>query len=506
MQEKVYEYMKKHRMTQPGDRVIAAVSGGADSVCLFWLLAQQMQRGEILIRAVHVHHGLRGEEADRDAAFTEKLCQRFDVPCRIVRRDVAQIAAQEKMSVEEAGRMVRYQILEEMAKEWDEEAADGRECRIATAHHQGDSAETILYHLFRGSGLRGLSGIAPVRERVIRPILCVQKNEITAFLEKIGLDWCEDSTNGENHYMRNRIRNELLPWAEQHVNAQAAAHIVQAGERIAQVENFLEYSAANAYKDVIREEKAETVDKRAETKDDTRIGRLGDTVDTTNTVDTADTVATADTTNREETPAGILIQKEPLFVLHPVLRPYVVRLALEKMYGAGTNLGQVHLDAVMDLFEKQVGRERNLPGGILARRVYEGVRLEAGEHKLERSQLQGCRMVYEFSVFPYEKGMKIPQNQYTKWFDYDKIKGMVSVRHRKSGDFITISGGGRKSVKEYMIHEKIPRECRDKVELVADGSHILWIVGWRISEMYKVTEDTKRILQIRLDGGTQDGR
>ncbi|MDO4325043.1 MAG: tRNA lysidine(34) synthetase TilS [bacterium] len=460
MQEKVYEYMKKHRMTQPGDRVIAAVSGGADSVCLFWLLAQQMQRGEILLRAVHVHHGLRGEEADRDAAFTEKLCQKFDVPCRIVRRDVAQIAAQEKLSVEEAGRMVRYQILEEMAKEWDEEAADGGACRIATAHHQGDSAETILYHLFRGSGLRGLSGIAPVRERIIRPILCVQKNEITAFLEKIGLDWCEDSTNGENHYMRNRIRNELLPWAKKHVNAQAAAHIVQAGERIAQAENFLEYSAANAYKDVIR----------------------------------------------EETPAGILIQREPLLALHPALRPYVVRLALEKMYGAGTNLGQVHLEAVMDLFEKQVGRERNLPGGVLARRVYEGVHLETGERKLEMGPLQGCGMGYEFSVFPYEKGMKIPQNQYTKWFDYDKIKGMVSVRHRKSGDFITISGGGRKSVKEYMIHEKIPRECRDKVELVADGSHVLWIVGWRISEMYKVTEDTKRILQIRLDGGTQDGR
>ena len=243
---------------------------------------------------------------------------------------------------------------------------------------------------------------------------------------------------------------------------------------MAQAEDFLEYSAAKSYKDVIREMAGE-----------------------------------------------ILIQREPLFALHTALRSYLVRMALENLYGDKTNLKQAHVDAVMELFEKQVGRERHLPDGGLAKRVYEGVCLEMGqqrkeqaagtERKAEWKKKQETEQAvdasrYEFSVFSYEKGMKIPQNQYTKWFDYDKIKGMVSVRHRKTGDFITISGGGRKSVKEYMIHEKIPRECRDKVELVADGSHILWIVGWRISEMYKVTEDTKRILQIRLDGGTQDGR
>ena len=468
-------------MIQKNDRVIAAVSGGADSVCLFVMLVRLAQRGEITLRALHVHHGIRGAEADRDAAFTKELCDRFQIPCRMIKKNVKELALQNKMTLEEAGRIVRYQELERYATEWDEEIQDGRFCKIATAHHMGDNAETILYHMFRGSGLRGLSGITPVRGRIFRPLLCVEKEEITEFLKKESLDWCEDSTNQETQYMRNRIRKELLPWVKQYVNVEVISHIVKSGERIAQAEEFLEYSAEKCYPDIVKKEKN-----------------------------------------------GVRIIQEYFEQQHPAIRSCLIQMALEDVCKSRKDIGGVHVEAVRELLKKQVGKEINLPNGIQVKRVYEGIWITKERTEEKRSKREQGKQEYGISEekivgewtnekenklghyhltkFCYEKGMEIPQNQYTKWFDYDKIKDTVSFRHRQPGDFITIKGGGKKSVKEYMIHEKIPKEIRDSIDLAADGSHIMWIVGYRISEMYKVTEDTKTILQIKYDGGTEDGR
>lgn len=481
MWNKVQKFIEQNQMIQKDDRVIAAVSGGADSVCLFVMLVRMAQRGDITLRALHVHHGIRGAEADRDAVFTKELCERFQIPCRIIRKKVKELALQNKMTLEEAGRVVRYQELERYAAEWDEEMQDGRACKIATAHHMGDNAETILYHMFRGSGLRGLSGITPVRGRIFRPLLCVEKEEITEFLKKESLEWCEDSTNQETQYMRNRIRKELLPWVKQYVNAEAVPHIVKSGERIAQAEDFLEYSAAKCYPDIVKKEKN-----------------------------------------------GVRIIWESFEPQHPAIRSCLIQMALEEVCKSRKDIGGVHVEAVQELFKKQVGKELSLPNGIQVKRVYEGVWIKRESEKENTSkieQIQGEQETsgekiagewicegenradyYHLTTFCYEKGMEIPQNRYTKWFDYDKIKDTVSFRHRQSGDFITIKGGGKKSVKEYMIHEKIPREIRDSIDLAADGNHIMWIVGYRISEMYKVTEDTKTILQIQYDGGTEDGR
>ena len=161
LKQKVRQTIKEHHMLQPGDPVIIALSGGADSVCLLSLLADMREEFGLKLRSLHVHHGLRGEEADRDAAFSQKI-------------------SENGLSEEEAGRLIRYQALEETGKNWEKETK--RPVKIAVAHHSRDQAETILLNLFRGSGLGGLKGIPYVRENIIRPLLYADKEEILSNL------------------------------------------------------------------------------------------------------------------------------------------------------------------------------------------------------------------------------------------------------------------------------------------------------------------------------------
>ena len=453
MKHTVEKYIETYSMIQQNDNMIAAVSGGADSVCLLHLLVQIRTADGIRLRAVHVHHGLRGEEADRDAAFTEELCRKFDVPCRILHADVRGYAREHSVSEEEAGRILRYQLLEQEAQRWEAETG-GQNVKIAVAHHGDDSAETILYNLFRGSGLAGIGGIQPVRGRIIRPLLCVTRTEILEYLKKHGLEYCEDSTNQTDDYTRNRMRRIILPAITEQINPKASRHILQAGEKIRQAHEFLSDAADKWLISHRGEEKGTFV------------------------------------------PASLA--QEP-----PILQSYVLCRVLEEAAGTKKDFSSCHVETLMDLLAGTAGRKADLPEGIHAVREYEGLRIEkAGEKKEE------CPPELEMTVFAAEseENQEFPKNWYTKWFDYDKIKGKLSVRTRKTGDYITLKGGGRKSIKAYMIDEKIPAAQRESVYLLAEGSHVVWIIGYRISEYYKVGPQTTTILQVKVNGGEHHGR
>ena len=217
--QKVLGFMRNKHMTDRGDGVLAAVSGGADSVCLLLLLNGMAAELGIRVFAFHMNHGIRGEEADRDEQFVGELCKQLEIPLTVVHEKVETYAEEHGLSGEEAGRILRYRHLEETAESY--------QCtKIAVAHHEDDDAETVLLNLFRGSGLAGLSGIRPVRGKIIRPLLCVSRKEIEEYLKEQGFSWCEDSTNRENDYTRNKIRNELLPWVRENINSRAAEHIL----------------------------------------------------------------------------------------------------------------------------------------------------------------------------------------------------------------------------------------------------------------------------------------
>ena len=469
MLKKVRDYMREHEMTAPGDAVIVALSGGADSVCLLTVL-KQLATPEFLLRAVHVHHGIRGAEADRDETFAQKLCESLSVPLCVAYCHVPAYAAEHGLSEEEAGRILRYQVLEKEAGKWEQELPAGSRVKIALAHHRDDNAETILHHLLRGSGLTGLAGIRPVQGRRIRPLLCVGREEIRAYLEAGHISWCEDSTNQSPDYTRNRIRSQVLPLLKTAVNEQAEEHILQAGQIIGQADAYLRQQAEEIWQEAV--------------------------------------------CGREEDLAAIPLTA---FARQPeILKTYLIRHMLDQLHPGWKDIGSRHFTAIAELAGKPVGSRLDLPGGLMARTGYETLEIV---RKTEREvsvktesgadgEIHGCQTVPELhmTVFPRQKDQEIPKNQYTKWFDYDKIKGTLSVRTRRTGDYLILPSGGSKTIARYMIDEKIPKEKREQILLLAEGSHVLWVVGFRISEYYKIEEHTENILQVTCDGGKDYGR
>lgn len=444
LEHRVRETMEQYHMLEPGDRVIAAVSGGADSVCLLALLCTFREPWGIRIRALHVHHGLRGEEADRDADFVRSLCEGLHVPCHILKVDVRGLAAERGMSEEEAGRFLRYEALEKEALDWEGEDRTSP-VKIAVAHHSGDQVETILHNLFRGSGLSGMKGIVYRRGRIIRPLLDTDRDCILNWLAEHGLSYVQDSTNDTLHYTRNRIRNQLLPEIEQYVNRGAAGNILRLGRLAAQADEYLENHASAWIKAHVRKNSGAYIPAEA-------------------------------------------FQREP-----EILRSYVVMSLLKELGGASRDLGLVHVSQVMELAGRAVGKQVDLPYGLAAIREYEGIWMGRGDPAAEEEW--GDLPIVDMEVFSWKKGMEFPKNVYTKWFDCDKIKGTPVVRTRRPGDYIVLADNSHKALNRFMIDEKIPRQMRDKIPLLADGSHVMWIIGYRISEYYKIGPDTVRVLQ-----------
>ncbi len=198
------------------------------------------------------------------------------------------------------------------------------------------------------------------------------------------------------------------------------------------------------------------------------------------------------------------IPGERLLELPHILGSYVIRGMLECLDVGLRDITGNHVDDLMALVGKGTGRKLSLPGGLIGRVEYGMLWLE--RPAVERGKEENHLPSFTFNRAPYEKTMEIPQKTYTKWFDYDKIKGTLIVRTRQTGDYITLKDGKTKTVKAFMIDEKIPRQQRDRIPLLADGSHILWIVGYRISEYYKVSDTTKEILKVQMDGGNEHGR
>ena len=454
MCENVLDYIRQEHMFDSGDRVLIAVSGGADSVCLLSLLCRfQEQLGIKALSVIHIHHGLRGQEADRDARFVKELCDTLKVPCRICCHDVASYADRHGYSIEEAGRIIRYRVFAE-------EAARVGANKVAVAHHRDDGVETILHHLLRGSGLKGLAGIPAVRDNIVRPLLCVGKEEIEGYLAAGQISYCLDSTNATDQYTRNKIRHQLIPLALQ-INERAAENIRQAGRFMGQADEYLESQAAKLF---------------------------------------GQSVICEETGDYRQAVIPVSILKE-----HPeIIRTYVIRQMIRSCSLSIKDITAEHIYQVLGLLEKSTGAHIDLPGRLSAEREYGMIRVFCGTGAFE------CREpalpTLHFRKRLAADGQEIPKNQYTKWFDYDKIKGTLSARTRSAGDYIMIHSGKHKSLKSYLVDEKVAQRQRDKILLLAEENHVVWIVGYRISEYYKITKETKVILEVTIDGGKKHGR
>ena len=241
----IKRYIEKNQLIRPGDGVVVGLSGGPDSVFLLYALHTLQARMGFTLRAVHVHHGIRGAEADRDEAFSEKLCVKLAVPFQAVHVAAPAYAAQHGLSLEEAARILRYEALEVARQQLTTPAA-----WVAVAHHLDDQAETVLHNLVRGAGLRGLAGMENRRNHVIRPLLSIKREDILKWLKQNNIPYVTDSTNADPHYTRNRIRSTVLPELRE-INPEASAHIAHSAALLREADAYfhalaLQYVDAHA--------------------------------------------------------------------------------------------------------------------------------------------------------------------------------------------------------------------------------------------------------------------
>ncbi len=467
----VLNYIRANKMAVSGDKILVGFSGGADSVALLLVLYKLKELLGTELVAVHVNHGIR-EEAGEDADFTRRFCEERNIRYYLVEEDVPEIARENKLTEEEAGRNVRYKAFRTIAE--NEGAA-----KIAVAHHRNDVAETLLLNLLRGTGLHGAGAIRPVRDNVIRPLLCVTRQEIEEYLGEEGISFCHDATNDENIHTRNKVRNELIPYMTENINAEAVKHLCRAAADFALADDFISKVTGEFF------DKACTYDGKS-VKIELKKLKSGD----------------------------LFIQKNVILKCFELLTPN------------RKDITASHVDAVADIMESESGTASvDLPYGLIAKREYDELTLSKKEAEIldktlvidffDRVKKDGKvsddipgigRM--EASVREYVKGASIPRGTYTKWFDCDRIQTAV-FRCRRPDDYIFIemeSGIHKKKLSKFMTDAKIPIDRRDSIYVMADGDRVLWVPGYRISADIKVSEDTKSILAINfLDGGKNGG-
>jgi len=468
-----------------GSRILAAVSGGADSVCLMLSLRQLGYD----VCAVHVEHGIRGEESLEDCAFVRKLCEEQGIALTVVPVNAPSAAQGFSLSLEEAARLVRWKALME--------TSDRLGIRvIATAHHRTDQAETVLWNLIRGSSLTGLGGIRAVRQEdgrlIIRPMIDCERGQIEDYLRQRKVSWQTDSTNADTRLTRNAIRRKVLPLLEE-LNPQSVLHITQAASDLQQAEDWLSEQTESTFRDVIRKN--------------------------------------GDGKERDLTADRNALRQCPDF-----LRARVLRRMIAQCEGGEKDIARAHVAALEKLVDGPNGGQASLPDHLTAfseegiLRLTRSVAEKTEEVALLREDgtyCLGCcsplsdegsqdsrweakpdqTISAEVSFLTWQGG-EVPKKRYTKYLAYDTMAPCPVLRTRREGDYLIVSSdSGRKKLKDYLIDEKVPRLRRDHIPLIAQGSHVLWVVGMRISEKAKVFEGAKAMrVTVHLKAGGMESK
>ncbi len=440
MKRKVLETIKKHHMLEKGDRVLVALSGGADSAALLLVLKELEEELGITVFAANLNHNIRGEESDGDSLFVKELCGRLGVRLFYKSVDIPSMAKRDCIGEEECGRRERYRFFDEAAKE-----LGG--AKTATGHHMGDNAETALFHLFRGCAGRGLSGIPYVRGNIIRPLLDMDKSEIEAYLREKGETWRVDSTNFSDEYTRNRIRNVILPEIKK-LFPDAERKIVSASQCAALDEEYFisEAEGSGAFEN-----------------------------------------------------GGINAEKFAL--LHESVRRRAALIALREWNVKDASFEKIR--AVCDIALGATGRSRDVGSGVRIINDYGFVHpCNLNKSGFERTVKTGENAVFEVfggyvEIKTVDKCEKMRNNKRIAIFDADKA-GDIELRTRRDGDRIAPVGmNGTKKLKQLFIDMKIPREKRDSIILAAKGSDILFVPGIRASGLYEPDGGTQRFLIIK---------
>ena len=457
MLKKVISSITEYDMLKKGDDIILGLSGGADSCALLSVLCKLKDKFSLTLTAVHINHCLRGEEADGDETFAKGLCERLGVEFISERADVNAYAEKNGLGSEEAGRLIRYEAFERIKEE---KGAS----KIAVAHNINDRAETVIMRIARGSGIKGLAGISPVRGDIIRRHINCERSEIESYCENEGIAYHTDSTNNEDIYTRNRVRHNIMPLLEKEINKKAVLNIVKTAE-LAQEENlFLEEEAEKAFNEC----KINTFEKNS-----------------------------------------VYLNIDKLKKYHKVIVKRIIIKAVAAVSGEMKDIYSKNIEDIYSLIYKGTGKSVDLPYNIKAETVYDSLKIgkavgrEKGEvfYKLEKGKKTYIAETGQYVLLSSqeEKNSIKGANICTKSFNCVKIKDSPILRTRKTGDVLRLyPDGGRKKLKDFFIDKKIPREKRDELIVLASGNEILWIPDIWYSKYHGSTEDTENVIYIYI--------
>lgn len=451
-------FIKENSMFDKGDKVIVAVSGGPDSICLLYILDELKKELGITLVGAHINHCLRGEESDKDEEYAKKTCESLNIDFYSKKIDVHKISEQKNISCEMAGREVRYEFFNELMIKL-------KANKIALAHNANDQAETILMRIMRGTGIEGIIGIKPVRDKIyVRPILNLSRSEIEKYCEVNNISPRIDKTNLESIYARNKVRLELIPYMEQNFN-----------------------------KDIIK-----------------TLNRLSDIVKKDN--DYLESIATKEYEKYCEIGKGRVILNKKAFLEHEAIVSRIIRSALLEVNNNLYNFEKIHISSIVNLQKHETGKTIMLPQNIMAQNCYGNIHIylniktaEENNNKYllninEKNFIQHLNKVIHIEVKSKTEFKEIKGNDYIKYFDYDMISQPIIFRYRKDGDkFMPLGMKGNKKLKDLFMDLKIPKDKRNEIPLICFGDDIGWVVGYRVSEKFKVSKDTKNILQIRIE-------
>ena len=466
LEQQVLQFIQKHRLISAEEKLVVAVSGGADSVCMLNIMVQKQAELGVELHIAHLNHQLRGTESDSDARYVSDLALNLSIPSTIARRDVTAHQAQKGCSLEEAAREVRYSFLSDVARRTGAS-------KVVVGHTRDDHIETILMHLLRGTGVAGLRGLQPesllqcgedkTTIQVIRPLLEISRQETLDYCERHHLKPQTDSSNESLSFLRNRVRLELLPVLKNY-NPNIGNALVRLAAIADNDISFIEAQAMQIWNDVATEE------------------------------------------------AGtICLDKKKLANMHPSMQRHILRLAVTQLSGNLRDIEASHIEAMVDFLSKSAGKRLCLPHGLTLNTEY-------GRLILSSSKELFCPLPpleNEFNLnIPGETilpGWKIKadilqetgnccDNSFVAEFDFDKAGKDIIVRQRRPGDrFQPLGMSHIKKLQDFMVDSRIPQAWRDRIPLVCSPEQILWVVGWRIDDRARITEATKQILRLEFE-------
>lgn len=465
LQKQVAEFIQEHRLLLPGEKVVVAVSGGADSVCLFHILLQLKESLAIELHVAHLNHRLRGAESDADATYVAGLARNFGVPATIRAEDVATYRREKGISLEEAARELRYMFLARVVKEVGAS-------KTAVGHTRDDAIETILLHLLRGTGTAGLRGLTPASIlrfskdteplHIVRPLLKVNRKETIAYCQQQRLYPRSDSSNLSVEFFRNRIRLELLPLLRTY-NPGIDDSLLRLATIAGDDANFIEEQVATLWNGLA-----------------------------------------------EEQDAIIYLDATKLTHLPPALQRQMFRKAVEKLKGNLKDIEADHIEAMLAFLKKPAGKKLNLPQGLELFTEYGRLVLTSlPDFPCHLPSLQG---VFRLNI-PGETvipgwrvtatildSLRSKVDNFSANLDFDKCGAELVVRTRQPGDrFQPLGMTEVKKLQDFMVDSRIPRAWRDRIPLVCSSDQILWVVGWRINDRVKVNIDTKHVLHLKFE-------